>query len=508
MITAENDYASETSPLRILVADDSLVDNKITCMLFARHGHDVVSAANGKEAVERCREQRPDIIIMDCNMPTMDGFEATVQIRKMVAGQWLPIVMVSGLDAPQDIVRGLELGADDFLTKPVHHDVLLTKIRLFQRALSALRRLRASYAHYRSINASALDGIITTNQDGVILTANKAAEGLFGSEACGLPGRRLEGLLESSPSTESAAAHWGHWTDDADGAFEGIGKRIDGSTFPLTLRVSSFQGDAGENRVVIVRDETLRKQHESRLDAYRQEKQRESEVAAEVIRNIVRQDGATDPLLRSRSLPASEFSGDIVLAERAAGDVPYFFVADATGHGLAAAICVLPLVRMFRTMIAKECTVAEIASEMNRHLYEMLPTGFFVAAMLVRMDIRQRQVEIWNGGLPSGYLLDTRRDWREFRSMNLPLGILPPEEFTPHVELTSWHLSSQLIVHTDGLNEACNETGEEFGAARLVELFRTGADGVQLERIVEAHRTFLGGRTPSDDVTIVVATLP
>jgi len=494
------------APLRVLVADDSVVDNRITCALIARHGHTTFSAANGREAVELYRVHSPDLIVTDCNMPEMDGFQATRDIREACRDRWVPIIMVSGMDAPEDIVRGLEAGADDFLTKPVHPDVLLAKLRLFGRALWIHRQLEASYSHYRSISDSALDGIITTDAEGVILTANRAAEQQFRFPPKGLSGRRMDELLVATEG--KPGARWYEWAGHGDGGYDGVGLRMDGDPFPLTLRVSRFEAETGGNFVVIVRDETLRKQYERSLEAYRQEKQRESELAAEVMRNIIRADGAADPLLGVRSMPATEFSGDVALAARAPGDVPYFFVADATGHGLAAAICVLPLVRIFRTMVAKECGLAEIAYEMNRHLHDTLPTGFFVAAVLARLDLAARTAEVWNGGLPCSFLVGARRDVREFQSTNLPLGIVAPVEFTAGVQRQGWAPGSRLVVYTDGLTEACNAAGEQFGRLRLLALLREGADAELLSRIVSAHAAHLDGATPVDDVTIMVATLP
>ncbi|MEZ5446744.1 MAG: SpoIIE family protein phosphatase [Gammaproteobacteria bacterium] len=497
--------ARPDTPLRVLVADDSIVDNRITSAVIARHGHTTLYAGNGREAVELFRLHSPDLVVTDCNMPEMDGFQAVRQIREIHRDRWVPIIMISGMDAPEDIVRGLEAGADDFLTKPVHPEVLSAKLRLFGRTLWAHRQLKANYAHYRSISASALDGIITTSQDGVILTANPAAEQQFHSPVGGLLGRRLDELLVAEGVQGTAA--WRQGAGHDNGGYEATGRLVDGGSFPLTLRVSSFEAEGGGNFVVIVRDETLRRQHERSLETYRQEKQREAELAAEVMRNIIRTDAA-DPLLSVWSLPTSEFSGDMVLAARTPAHVPHFFIADATGHGLAAAICVLPLVRIFRTMVAKECSLAEIAHEMNRHLHDTLPTGFFVAAVLARLDRSARIVEVWNGGLPQGFLVGSQRDVRAIESMGLPLGILAPEEFRADVQRQSWSPGSRLVVYTDGLNEACNAAGEEFGTQRLLDVLRECADAETLSRIVAAHTAFLEGATPVDDVTIVVARLP
>ena len=89
----------------------------------------MVSAASGKEALELIDKQIPDIVLLDVMMPEMDGFEVCARIRANPRTHFLPVVMVTALSDPSDRVRGLEAGADDFLTKPVNDLALFARVR-------------------------------------------------------------------------------------------------------------------------------------------------------------------------------------------------------------------------------------------------------------------------------------------------------------------------------------------------------------------------------------------
>jgi two-component system response regulator MprA len=116
----------------ILVADD---DQKITEMLrrtLAYEGYTVVTAADGQEALDKARAQRPDLAILDWMMPRLDGLEVA---RRLRAAEGIPILMLTARDTVEDRVEGLDTGADDYLVKPFAPAELLARIR------SLLRRL-------------------------------------------------------------------------------------------------------------------------------------------------------------------------------------------------------------------------------------------------------------------------------------------------------------------------------------------------------------------------------
>lgn len=128
---------------RVLIVDDLLPNIKLLEARLSAEYFDVVSVTNGPEALELCREGRADIVLLDVMMPGMDGFEVCTRLKADPATMHLPVVMVTALDQPADRLRGLECGADDFLTKPVDEMALIARVRSLTRLKIMLDELRA-----------------------------------------------------------------------------------------------------------------------------------------------------------------------------------------------------------------------------------------------------------------------------------------------------------------------------------------------------------------------------
>ena len=114
---------------RVLVVDDVLPNVKLLAAKLTREYFDVITANSGPEALERIKTQAPDIVLLDVMMPGMDGFEVCERIRSDPSVMHIPVVMVTALSDVSDRVRGLEAGADDFLTKPVNDVALFARVR-------------------------------------------------------------------------------------------------------------------------------------------------------------------------------------------------------------------------------------------------------------------------------------------------------------------------------------------------------------------------------------------
>ena len=114
---------------RILVVDDIAANVRLLEAKLAAEYFEVMTASSGKEALELIERQTPDIILLDVLMPEMDGFEVCARIRANPKTRFLPVVMVTALSDPSDRVKGLEAGADDFLTKPVNDLALFARVR-------------------------------------------------------------------------------------------------------------------------------------------------------------------------------------------------------------------------------------------------------------------------------------------------------------------------------------------------------------------------------------------
>lgn len=114
---------------RILVVDDVPTNLKLLADLLAVKGYAVVTATGGREALIKVGSEHPDLVLLDVMMPDMNGYEVCRSLRANPATAMLPVVMVTALDAGDERVKGLEAGADDFLSKPINQPELFARVR-------------------------------------------------------------------------------------------------------------------------------------------------------------------------------------------------------------------------------------------------------------------------------------------------------------------------------------------------------------------------------------------
>ncbi len=117
------------TPPRILVADDNATNVDILKTRLAAQGYEIVTAADGEEALAAVRTQQPDLILLDVMMPKMDGFEVCRRMRADASLPYIPIILVTAKTDTADVVAGLDAGGDEYLTKPVDQTSLAARVR-------------------------------------------------------------------------------------------------------------------------------------------------------------------------------------------------------------------------------------------------------------------------------------------------------------------------------------------------------------------------------------------
>ena len=156
---------------RVLVVDDVSANLKLLEARLSAEYFDVITASNGLQALAICERAECDIVLLDVMMPDMDGFEVCRKLKSNPLTHHIPVVMVTALDQPSDRVKGLEAGADDFLTKPVLDVALVSRVRSLARLkmVTDELRLRALTSKEIGIESPEREAVAETGRDGRIL---------------------------------------------------------------------------------------------------------------------------------------------------------------------------------------------------------------------------------------------------------------------------------------------------------------------------------------------------
>jgi two-component system cell cycle response regulator len=156
---------------RVLVVDDVPANVKLLEARLSAEYFDVITAHSGPEALAIAERAECDIILLDIMMPDMDGFEVCRKLKSNPATHHIPVIMVTALDQPADRVRGLEAGADDFLTKPVGDVALISRVRSLTRLkmVTDELRLRAQTSREIGIESPEREAVTDTGRHGRVL---------------------------------------------------------------------------------------------------------------------------------------------------------------------------------------------------------------------------------------------------------------------------------------------------------------------------------------------------
>jgi two-component system, cell cycle response regulator len=180
---------------RILVVDDIPANVKLLEVKLTAEYFDVITASDGPEALRRARSDAPDLILSDVMMPGMDGFELCRLLKSDPETSHIPLVMVTALSDVSDRVRGLEAGADDFLTKPVNDIALFARVR-------SLARLKQMMDELRVRQATSGDGTLLAEADLEIAGELADARVLLADPSETLAGKVQAYLAEDGHRTE------------------------------------------------------------------------------------------------------------------------------------------------------------------------------------------------------------------------------------------------------------------------------------------------------------------
>ncbi|WP_375748337.1 SpoIIE family protein phosphatase [Vibrio sp. HN007] len=251
------------------------------------------------------------------------------------------------------------------------------------------------------------------------------------------------------------------------------------------------------------------KEQRDELKRYRRHIEYEHSVAESIFDNLKKEmtthlNGLSgiDYFSTSKTL----FNGDLIIAAQRPFGGAYIMVADATGHGLPAAISTLPAARAFFSMAQKGLPISEIVTELNSVMARFLPVGMMLAANVYEVKSNGVEVACWAGGLPDTYLLNPDGSIAHtISSKHMPLGVLADSEFEVNIDFLKVVPQQKLFCYTDGVIEAKNDAGQLYGEDRLKSLLLNHP--VTIPSVYESVRNY-SKKLVNDDLSILIVDFP
>jgi CheY-like chemotaxis protein len=371
-----NDVAGQS--LSVLLVEDEESQAMLIAALLRRYGHTVHLAFSGEQAIEKFRQVKPDLVLMDVIMPGLDGYETTSVIRAEHQ-EWVPIIFLSGLTDATDFLHALKVGGDDFFSKPVDPTKLLAKMNVMG-------------------------------------------------------------------------------------------------------RVHSMQ---------------------LQLSLYRAEQEKEAELAS-LIMNHYLDKSRSDPRVEYSVVSASpSFCGDAISVIPTPDGGLSVMMLDAMGHGLHAAINLMPAITAFIAMSKKGLSLETIVAEINDKVLEYSIPGNFLAGTFLHLDPTATQLTAWIGGTPKVYL-NNEGETQTFSSNNLPLGILPASELDFQYISLPWSERSVLLTCTDGVFESQGAGGEHLGEDWVQGVVQKYGNALSKATFAQVWQESLGANSPNDDAAVLI----
>ncbi|MBL6934193.1 MAG: response regulator [Alphaproteobacteria bacterium] len=274
-------FQESSDPYRVLLVDDDPLVNERNASLLAQTGARVVTATDPMKAVNEAWNLRPDVILLDINMPQCDGFELAEVIRQQPAFLDIPIIFLTAFGGEDRRLTALRSGGDDFLEKSCSPQELINNIlsraRRFRELSRHVLRLGESENRFRKVAQTAKDAIITANDQSEIIFWNESAERIFGYTGVEALGHSLDVIIPEhlrNPHMEGFHRAIDHGLPENSQLMELTGLRKDGGEIPLEVSLSEWQSGGHRFFTGIIRDlserqnlEDIAEEKQERLDA-------------------------------------------------------------------------------------------------------------------------------------------------------------------------------------------------------------------------------------------------
>lgn len=457
---------------KALIAEDSRIQAKILENRLTQAGYSVRVAGDGAAAFEMARQEKPNVIISDIEMPRMTGYEFCRLVKQEPTLRDVPVILLSTLSEAVDIIKGLDAGADNYVTKPYDPNYLLSRV-------DSLLKVPVSNADVGPENelAVTLAGKTYRVKSGrqqvlnlLISTFENAVE----------KNRELHRLNEQLTLAKETLTQWNQ-------KLESLNQRLDAANGRMS---------------------------------------HDLKAAARVQQSLLPSEGLELSGLRFawKYTPCDELAGDFLnyfaLDERHVA----MFVVDVSGHGAASALLAVAVGRMLtahasdssllvkRDAATSELRVtppAEVAQELNRR-FPMETQGelYFTKAYGV-LDTKSRELRYVSAGHPPMVYLPNGGQPQFLPGNGFAVGMIPDIDYDEQSIVLQ--PGDRVYFYSDGVPEAMNENLEQFTDERMLEVFSRCATkplAASVEELFEAVVAWCRPNGPKDDVSILGCEIP
>ena len=406
--------------MKILIIDDSITIRNILKEILTASGHVVEQAENGNAGIEHFLQNKPDLILLDVEMPGISGYDTAKKIRELektinkttdtstinntneqtdsqankAIENWIPIVFLSSHSDDQSLSSGIEAGGDDYLFKPFSETVLLSKLKAMERIYSMKQAIIAQRKIVEQMNQELLEEQIV-------------AKNIYDN---------------------------------------------------------------------IVQYGTIKQQD----------------------------------FIKTYVSSKSVFNGDLSLVARSPSENYYVIMGDFTGHGLSAALGIIPTAELFLKLTIKGFTLEEVLIDLNTKLHNILPSNIFCAASVIEVDMVNGKLAVWNGWSPDVFCVSSDGHLKKsFASTNMPLGALKPEKFNSRLSVIDFNKGDKVFIYSDGFPETLDVNGKMFGVDRMKAIIEDSSKtNVSIfDEIIRQRAEFRGELVQQDDLTLIEITM-
>ncbi len=459
------DTAASVRPLA-LIAEDSRMQAKMLEHRLMQAGYDVAVAGDGAQALELARRRKPDIIISDIEMPQLTGYEFCRAVKQDPALRDVPVILLSTLSEAEDIIRGLDAGADNYVTKPYDSNYLLSRVKSLRNTPIAAEspdsteltvNLAGQTYRVKSGKQQVLNLLISTFENAVEKN------------------RELHRLNEQLTLAKEKLTQWNSQLELLNGQLGTANERMS----------------------------------------------RDLQAAARVQRSLL-PDGALEiPRIDVawHYTPCEELAGDFLNLIALDDSHVALFVVDVSGHGAASALLAVAVGRLLTgqasatSLLVRQDPLtgrsvvtppAAVVAELNRRFPMESQAGLYFTIAYGVLNTRTREFRHVAAGHPPGVHLPRGGKPAFLEGDGFPVGMMDDVEYDEHYLILE--PGDRLFLYSDGVNEALNPQQELYGGNRLLAELESHATTPLVNSITglfEATRAWSLPHGPHDDVSIV-----